>query len=48
MPTIDDSVRVLYPEAKMGFLAVKNVSHSNFMTEEEFAELHNHLCLKTD
>lgn len=46
MLTIDDSVRVLNPEAKMGILAVKDISHSNFMTEGEVAEFHNYLCRK--
>jgi len=46
MLKIDDSVRVLHPAAKMGILAVKDVSHSSFMTEEENAEFHSYLCRK--
>jgi len=46
MLTIDDSVRVLYPGAKMGILAVKDVSYSSYMTEEEITEFLNYLCRK--
>ncbi len=46
MLRIDDSVRVLYPGVKMGILAVKDVSNSSFLTEEEIAEFHNYLCRK--
>ena len=46
MLTIDDSVRVLYPGAKMGILAVKDVSSSSYMTEEEITEFLNYLCRK--
>jgi len=46
MLTIDDSVRELYPGAKMGILAVKDVSDSGFMTEEEVAEFLQDLSRK--
>jgi|GEM_PF-5324276 len=46
MLTIDDSVRELYPGAKMGILAVKDASCSSFMTDEEVAEFLQDLSRK--
>jgi DNA/RNA-binding domain of Phe-tRNA-synthetase-like protein len=46
MLTIDDNVRAFYPGAKMGILAVKDVSYSSFMTEQEIEEFLDYLCQK--
>jgi DNA/RNA-binding domain of Phe-tRNA-synthetase-like protein len=46
MLTIGDSVRALYPGAKMGILAVKDVSHSSFLTDQEITEYLNYLSQK--
>lgn len=46
MLTIDDSVRAFYPGAKMGILAVKDVSYSSLLTEQEITEFLNYLCRK--
>ena len=46
MLTIDDNVRAHYPEAKMGILAVKDVSDSGFMTDEKVDEFLNCLSRK--
>ena len=46
MLTIDDKVRALYPGAKMGILAVKDVSNSSYMTEQESKEFLDYLCRK--
>jgi DNA/RNA-binding domain of Phe-tRNA-synthetase-like protein len=46
MLKIDDSVRAIYPGAKMGILAVKDVLNARLLIEQESTDFLDYLCRK--